>query len=410
LITFIKLSCLQLHAVYTQTFAVETRGGNNLKILFAAELFPFCDAAGELQIQGGGEINTYALARELSNSNQVAVLTSEMPESTYPNDLFPFAVHSVYNGKTVAQRPENLRYAVRLSRELKRLSQEFDVIVPQTFVPVLSTLLGRVKKPVVPLVYDVYQPLPFASGVAAWRDLQNGSLARGLQGSLLERVCLYYAATCPLVITISKASSDTLECWIPRNKIRLTGCGIYLDEYRAGPKDIDVVCIARFDVPYKNVDLVCDALFDSNIRTFVIGEGKLRGKIEHEYGGKNICFTGAASESDKKALLARSRVLVSASSVEGFGITLLEGLASGCLVAASDIGAHRFVDRGSGVIQFFDVGDSIAIKSVVTELLHLSDRDVSIRQSRGIELIKRYWLWGSVARKTEVLLKSVVPR
>ncbi|MEI7827894.1 MAG: glycosyltransferase family 4 protein, partial [Euryarchaeota archaeon] len=123
-----------------------------MKILFTAELFPYCDAAGELQIQGGGEINTYSLARELSNNNEVAVLTSEMPESRYPKELFPFAVHSVYNGKTVVQRPENLRFAVRLSKELKRLSEEFDVIVPQTFVPVLSTLLARVKKPVVPLV------------------------------------------------------------------------------------------------------------------------------------------------------------------------------------------------------------------------------------------------------------------
>jgi len=379
-----------------------------LKILFTAELFPYCDAAGELQIQGGGEINTYSLARELSNNNEVAVLTSEMPESRYPKELFPFAVHSVYNGKTVVQRPENLRFAVRLSKELKHLSEEFDVIVPQTFVPVLSTLLGRVKKPVVPLVYDVYQPLPFANGVAAWKDLQDGSFARGLQGSLLERVCLYYASRCPLVITISKASSDTLQYWIPRHKIRLTGCGIYLDEYRTEPKEIDVICIARFDVPYKNVDLVCEALFDSNVSTFVVGEGKLRTKIEHEYGGKNIRFTGAVSESEKKALLAKARVLISASSVEGFGITLLEGLASGCLVTASDIGAHRFVDRGSDLIKFFDTGDRAAIKSAVTELLNLSDRDVSKMQARGIELIKKYWLWESVARKTEVLLKSVV--
>ncbi len=379
-----------------------------MKILFAAELFPFCDAAGELQIQGGGEINTYALARELSNRNQVAVLTSEMPRSTYPPDIFPFAVHHVYNRKTVAQRPENLRYAVRLSSALKRLSHEVDVIVPQTFIPVLAAFLGRVKKPVVPLVYDVYQPLPLANGIAAWQDLQSGSFVRGLQGSLLERICLYYTSSCPLAITISKSSADTLAYWIPRHKIRLTGCGIYLNEYQAGIKDIDVICIARFDVPYKNVDLVCEALYGSEIRTFVVGDGKLRKKIEQDYGGRNIWFAGNVSESAKKELLARSRVLVSASSVEGFGITLLEGLASGCLVAASDIEAHRFVDRDSHIIQFFDVGDSTAIKCAVAELLHLSDRDISNRQSRGLELIKRYCLWESVAHKTEAILKSVV--
>ncbi len=153
---------------------------------------------------------------------------------------------------------------------------------------------------------------------------------------------------------------------------------------------------------------MCEALYGSEIHTVVVGDGKLRKKIEQDYGGRNIRFTGNVSESAKKELLARSRVLVSASSVEGFGITLLEGLASGCLVAASDIEAHRFVDRGSHIIQFFDVGDSTAIKCAVAELLHLSGRDISNRQSRGLELIKRYWVWESVAHKTEAILKSVV--
>ncbi|MCJ7639288.1 MAG: glycosyltransferase, partial [Euryarchaeota archaeon] len=110
----------------------------------------------------------------------------------------------------------------------------------------------------------------------------------------------------------------------------------------------------------------------------------------------------------KRELLSRSKILVSASSKEGFGITLLEGLASGCLVAASDIPAHRFVDQGSNVIKFFTVGDSKAIRSSVIELLRLQNTEREKIRQRARALITQHWQWREIARKTELILESVV--
>ena len=379
-----------------------------MRILLISELFPFCDAAGELVIQGGGENHMYAVARELAARNQVTALTSQVPAAAYPHDKFPFQVRTVPNRKTTAHRPEDLRYAIRLAKEIKRISQEFDVIVPQTFIPIFSSFLSRTKVVVVPIVHDVYQPLQVAGGIAAWRDLQGGNTIRGFEGCLLERVCLHYASTCPIVITVSDSSAELLKHWISQDKIRITGNGIYLDEFKEGYKDIDVICIGRFDAPYKNIDIVCEALFETNIQTIIVGDGKLRPVIERRYANENLKFTGHVSEAIKRVLLSRSKILLSASSREGFGITLLEGLASGCLVAASDIPAHRFVDQGSNVIQFFPVGDDEAVRSAVVGLLRLSKADRENIRERARALIAQHWQWQKIACKTEDLLKSVI--
>ncbi len=378
-----------------------------MRILLVTELFPFCSDAGDLSVQGGGENHMYALSRELAHDNKVAVLTSRIPSAKHPSTRFPFDVHTVPNSKTTTNRSEDVRFSLRLARALRRLGDQFDVIIPQTFIPILSTFLAGPRASVVPIIHDVYQPLPLLNGIAAWRDLQQGNTLRGVQGCLLERFCLHYASTCPLVFTVSDTSLATLQQWVPREKIRITGNGVYLDEFTETEKDIDLIAIARFDAPYKNIDLLCEAVVNTDIRTVIVGDGRLRPKIEKRYRDGNITFTGFVSDGVKRSLLARSKILVSASSIEGFGITLLEGLASGCLVAATDIGPHRFIDHGFDVIRFFSVGDSYALKSAVVDLLALSDAERSELRERASQLLTRHWQWSVIAHKTELFLRSI---
>jgi glycosyltransferase involved in cell wall biosynthesis len=350
----------------------------------------------------------WAVGRELARNNEVAALTSLIPSAVYPDDEFPLRIYSVHNRKSAAHRPENLRYAIRLSRELRRIGGDFDVIVPQTFIPIFSSCLSHTRTAVVPIVHDVYQPLPLMSGIATWRNLQRGNTIRGIEGCLLERACLRYASTCPTVITVSSSAFETLKQWVPQNKIRITGNGVYLPTFEETSRDVDVICISRFDAPYKNVDILCDAFFDTDVQTVVVGDGRLRSRFERRYASANLKFAGYVTETKKRELLLRSKVLVSASSKEGFGVTLLEGLASGCLVAATDIGPHRYIDQSSNVIKFFSVGDKEALKSAVVELLRLPDDERADIQKQARALITQHWQWPVIARKTELILESVV--
>ena len=380
----------------------------SLKILMISELFPFCSAEGEFEVQGGGENHMYAISRELSCNNEISILTSLIPGSVYPEDRFPFEIVKVYNKKITRNASDGLRFVIRLSREIKRLNKEFDVIIPQTFTPIYSTSLARIKKAVVPIIHDVYQPIPLISGISTWKDLQTNNFIKGLKGCLLERACLHYASKCPAVMTVSDSSFEMLQYWIPRYKIRVTGNGIYREDFKSAKKDIDVICIARLDAPYKNIDHVCEAVLGTNLKTVIVGDGKLKQKFEARYGRKNVEFVGSVSQSKKEELLSRSRVLVSASSLEGFGVTLLEGLASGCLVAASDIKPHRFVDQNSNVLRFFTVGDLVGLRKLLNELLSLPESEVRDVEKNGYTLVERYWTWKAVASKTEAVLNSVL--
>jgi glycosyltransferase involved in cell wall biosynthesis len=58
-------------------------------------------------------------------------------------------------------------------------------------------------------------------------------------------------------------------------------------------------------------------------------------------GLRDIAFQGAVDPGRVRAVLDSSRVLLSASKQEGFGLAVLEALARGCSVLLSDIPAHR---------------------------------------------------------------------
>jgi glycosyltransferase involved in cell wall biosynthesis len=207
---------------------------------------------------------------------------------------------------------------------------------------------------------------------------------------------------------VSSSAFESLQHWIPRQKIRVTGNGVYIDEFEENARDIDVICVSRLDAPYKNVDVFCEAISEADVQAIIIGDGRLRPSFERRYASSNLQFTGYVSETKKRELLSRSKVLVSASSIEGFGITLLEGLAYGCLVAASDISSHRFIDQSSDVIKFFSVGDVEALRSAVAELLSLPDDERASIQKRARALLTQHWQWPKIARKTELFLESAI--
>lgn len=65
-------------------------------------------------------------------------------------------------------------------------------------------------------------------------------------------------------------------------------------------------------------------------------------------GGEGIELTGAVSEDEKRARLSQAAVLAAPNlGGESFGITVVEGMAAGCAVVASDLPAFREVTGGA---------------------------------------------------------------
>ena len=118
---------------------------------------------------------------------------------------------------------------------------------------------------------------------------------------------------------------------------------------------------------------------------------------------QSIKWLGSQSRESVAGLLTHAACFVQASQSEGLSITLLEAMAAGCPVVASDIPANREVIKNSS--QRFKPGDQWGL----TQALETAIKNVSPRrlasQAHAPELIKEY-NWDKVAEQYEALYKK----
>lgn len=147
------------------------------------------------------------------------------------------------------------------------------------------------------------------------------------------------------------------------------GCGIDFDQIPDGTKEdkkYDVVFLGRmheqkgvFDLPafWKRIVEECP-----DATMVVIGEGPHRKEMEgqlKELGiDANVTVTGGVSEGDKQKLMSQSRIGVSLSYEEGWGISVTEFLATGLPVVAYDLPVFHeaFLEQ----LEIVPLGDAVA--------------------------------------------------
>lgn len=99
------------------------------------------------------------------------------------------------------------------------------------------------------------------------------------------------------------------------------------------------------------------------------------GEDDEPHGVK---YAGRVSEEEKRRLLASAAVMAAPNlGGESFGVVVLEAMASGCAIVASDIPAFRNLSAGSAVL--FAAGNDQALAVAVSDLL--DDRTETERRS-----------------------------
>ena len=195
-----------------------------------------------------------------------------------------------------------------------------------------------------------------------------GRISRGFYrgGSwFLRRVARRLAAT----TAVSRIAADALG---PVAKPDIVPNGIDLTSY---PKDAErvpgrVVFVGRDD-PRKGLDVLLDAWPHIRRRSpdatlHVVG-------VDRSDLIDGVRYLGRVSEERKCEELGHAEVLAAPNwGRESFGIIVLEGLASGCVVVASDIAAFRSVAGDAAA--YFTPGDSDALAEEVSEILGSAGR------------------------------------
>lgn len=114
-------------------------------------------------------------------------------------------------------------------------------------------------------------------------------------------------------------------------------------------KRIDLICVGSL-IPLKNVSYFVELCIQlktqsSDFRAVIVGDGPEKEALQHQIQSSglnaNVQLTGALSYEETQQWIAQSKVLVSASSFEGFGMTIIEAMAHETHVLATPVGIAK---------------------------------------------------------------------
>lgn len=273
-----------------------------------------------------------------------------------------------YNG-SVARINFGLTPALRVRDWLARGG--FDLVhLHEPMTPSVSLLtLGMTRLPVVTTFHTAtpgsrsmelaYQVLPRAA------ERIDGAIAVSREAA---RVAQRYSGLRPRVLGngISLEQHELHRCqgrWRAGERPRISFVGRY-DEPRKG---LDVLLAALPAVRRVHPELVVD----------VVGRGRRRQDL-------GVRYLGSLDDAGRNRVLASSDAYVAPhTGRESFGIVLLEALASGAPVVASDLPAFREVvsDEQGPIGELFDVGDPEALARALLRSL-ATPRDLALERGR----------------------------
>lgn len=222
---------------------------------------------------------------------------------------------------------------------------------------------------------------------------------------------IYYKLFLPIFLKKSRAivvisdfvKNDLINnySWLDPHKVFVVKCGydqnVFNDnisnslselqqDYYTFEKDYFIAVGATF--AHKNLEVIIDALYrrkDTNDFNLIIvgGNSKYRRKLEELVFTLNLSncvkFLGYVSNKQLVTLYQKSLGLIYPSLYEGFGLPILEAMACGCPVIASNI--EVFHEVGSDSILYFDPLSSDSLNHSIDTILY----DLKIRA----ELIRK---------------------
>jgi len=366
-----------------------------MRIGIVTEFFP---RSAEVEVRGGAEARAFHLAREIAKKEDVVVLTTREEGDPRESEFLGIRVIRLGMERRYSQKGslvERMSFIV----EGARLREELDVVDGQCFIayPVAWRIAKRAGIPAVATYHDVW----------AGRWVKNVGVI-GVAGELLERYIL--TRRWDRVIAVSGFTARRLvECGVGRDRVVVIPNGVDVErivgiEAKKEPEPT-ICCISRL-VKYKHVDEILRAVARlkgeiPDVRCRIIGTGpeerslrELATKLGIE---KNVEFLGfVRSHAEVMRILKSSHVFCLASTVEGFGIVLLEAMAAGVPFVATAIEPLLEASGGRGGL-FFTPGN---VEEMGEKLLRLLT-DESLRRKKieeGMEWVRNY-RWEEIGRR-----------
>jgi phosphatidylinositol alpha-mannosyltransferase len=208
-----------------------------------------------------------------------------------------------------------------------------------------------------------------------------GSVGR-LAYRVTRPVVSWFLGNTVAVTAVSRTASAFLPDWLAT---RIIPNGLDYAAMKSDvPRDPSRVSFLGRDEPRKGLDVLLDAWPQVSEQV----SGATLTVMGADRGSAGVEWLGRVDQPTKAQVLGSSAVFVAPQlGGESFGIVLLEAMASGAAVVASNLDA--FVDVADGAARFFPVGDSSALARALLEIL-----DDPLERDRlalaGMEVAARY--------------------
>jgi len=355
---------------------------------------------------GGVEKYVYDLSYQLVKSgHQVTVICAKEPRKTIKN-VDGIKVEKLgYFGKIANT---NLTFGLLI----KLLTEDFDIIhthIPTPWSADISTLISFIRRK--PLLVTYHNDL-----------LKNGSYS--LISCIYSKTLLklVFKRADKIIVTNKEYIKKSKYLHMYKNKIVVIPNGVNMDDYllsstKKEENKIFFLSLLDDHHRYKGLDYLIRALpiilkAFPNTQLLIGGEGILKEEYKNlaKILGleKRIKFLGRLSENKKKELLSSSSVFVLPSTTreEGFGIVLLEAMASYTPVVAT-----RIVGMAKD-IEEYKAGIVITPKST-TEIAKaissiLAQKNKTNYGKNGRELVSEKYTWKNLVKKYEHIYSSTL--
>jgi phosphatidylinositol alpha-mannosyltransferase len=303
----------------------------------------------------------------------------------------------------------DLAVGLRLEQQMRDLLRTWDFDILHTHAPLVPTL-------------------PLMAVKAAGCGQVGTFHTTGGRSRLLELMKGYLA---PLIekldarIAVSTTARDFAATYFP-GRYEVIPNGVDVERFHPAlqpfdawrePGRINLLFVGRLD-PRKGVQLLLDAMPEvvertaGRARLLVVGDSYLRSRFEHSVPAalrEHVRFLGHVPTSDLPRWYATGDIFVSpATGNESFGIVLLEAMACGRAVVASDIPGYRsvVVPEVNGVM--VPPGDRGALARSLAGLADDPDRRQALAtraRARALE-----FAWPRVTDRIEAVYREVVAR
>ena len=226
-----------------------------------------------------------------------------------------------------------------------------------------------------------------------------------MSSKLLNR----YASELDGRIAVSEPARDFINTYIPGTYSIIPNAVNVRDFQNAEPmvnlKDkVNLLYVGRLERRKGLIHLLRAyrklTLHQDNLRLIVVGGGSL-GKNERRFLENNssmdVLFTGEISDYEKFNYFKSADIFCSPSvGQESFGIVLLEAMASGVVVVASNIPGYASVIRDNKNGLLFEVENSDSLYEVLTELL--TNKELKDRLTKSASLFVNDFDWSEISQ------------